>query len=363
MNIIFYYPSSERGGVIKILYNLIKYYSKKKNLKLYLITNKKSTEFKKFKNLKIYKIKTHKPYFINSKVISSLIAIIKLKLLLGRLNKKDTRILSMQSSFFSVILAFFYKVKIIVRVSEDPCGATRYADNRIFAFIVFLTKLITYNFSYKIITNASKSKICVKKFILNKKKVGLLFNPSIKIISSFKNFKRKKYILNVGRFCKQKNQIFLIKTFYEFNKIDNTYKLILCGDGPDKKKLIRAVKILKLDNKVEFISWNKNLSKFYKNARLFILSSYYEGMPNALIEAINCETPSISTNCSGVKEILLNGKGGQIIKNFDPKCFSKIMIKTLKNYDSSISKTLKAKKNLHKFEIKLASEKYLRFMR
>ena len=63
-----------------------------------------------------------------------------LKLIL-KLPKKGTVVLSMQSNFFSVLLCSILNYKINIRVSEAPCGATKYADNIIFAWFINLTKL------------------------------------------------------------------------------------------------------------------------------------------------------------------------------------------------------------------------------
>ena len=51
--------------------------------------------------------------------------------------------------------------------------------------------------------------------------------------------------------------------------------------------------------------------------QFFILTSLYEGMPNVLIEALNNNIPCISSNVSGVSDLLLNGKGGVILKNYN----------------------------------------------
>ena len=92
-----------------------------------------------------------------------------LKLIL-KLPKKGTVVLSMQSNFFSVLLCLILNYKINIRVSEDPCGATKYADNIIFAWFINLTKLFTYNFASMVITNASKKPKLCKKICFDKKR-------------------------------------------------------------------------------------------------------------------------------------------------------------------------------------------------
>jgi len=356
-NIVIFYPSFEKGGATIVLINLIKLLSKKK--KIYLITNKKDLKLKKLKNLEILLTNYKKVAHINNRIVSGFNSATVLLNLLKKISKKNTLVFSMQSNFFPAILSFILRIKVVVRVSEDPCGATKYADNKLFAIMVLFTKFITYNLASKIITNAKKSQECVKKFVLNKKKVKLLYNPTLNKILKKNNYKKKNYFLNVGRLCKQKNQQMLIEAFHEFSKEHKNYKLFFCGDGPDKEKLKRIVKKLRLNKKIKFLGWKNNMSLIYSRAKLFILTSYYEGMPNALIDAVNFETPSIATNASGVEDLLLNGRGGEIIKNYDYRKLAHRMKNTIKNYNVILSKVKVSKKNLNKYYIEKAGQKYI----
>ena len=82
-------------------------------------------------------------------------------------------------------------------------------------------------------------------------------------------------------------------------------------------------------------------------------------MPNALIDAVNFETPSIATNASGVEDLLLNGRGGEIIKNYDYRKLAHRMKNTIKNYNAILSKVKVSKKNLNKYYIEKAGQKYI----
>ncbi len=358
-NIIIFYPSYERGGATKVLLNLIRFYSKKK-IKIFLITNKLSKDLKNIKFLKTLIINNSNIKFVNNRIITSLKAAILLISLIRVLNRNKSIILSMQSNFFSSLVGFAFNFKTVIRVSEDPCGATKYADNKIFAYLIFVTKFLTYNLSYKIIANAKKSQDCIKKFTLKKNKILLLRNPTIKKLYRIKKRNSKKYFLNVGRFCKQKNQSFLIETFYKFSKTNNDFILILNGDGPDKKLLKDKVNKLKLNKKVKFIGWKMhNDNSLYKKAKLFIHTSYYEGMPNVLIEALNNEIPIIAFNSSGVEDLLLEGKGGEIIQTMNSEEFLNKINYSLKHYDKALQKTFLAKKELKKYTVEIAGQKYI----
>ena len=356
-NLVIFYPSYERGGATKVLENLI-YYCAKKNIKLYIIINK---NLKYNKNILYIKI-SNRFKFIRSRFFSSLFGSIKLIKILSKLNTNKTRVLSMQSNLFSSLISKIFNFKIAIRVSEDPCGATKYADKKLISYVVLLSKLLTYNLANKIIVNSKKSFLCTQKFCLNKKKVKILYNPSLKKITKFKKRNNKKVFLNIGRYCKQKNQQLLIRSFANFIKKEKNYKIIFIGDGPDKIKLLQLVKDLNIKQNISFKNWNSNLISYFKKSSAFILTSLYEGMPNVLIEAINYNVPSVATNVSGVSDLLKNGKGGKILKGFEQLELERTLFQLTKNYNYFNDKTKIAKKYLYRFEIKNASKKYINFL-
>lgn len=362
-DIVIFYPSFEKGGATLVLINLIKYLSKRRMI--YLITNKKDKQLSKISNLKILLITPKIKFkYINNRIITGFYSMVVLFNLFKIIPKENTLVLSMQSNFFPVILSLILRLKVFVRVSEDPCGATKYADNKLFAYLVLFTKFVTYNFAYKVITNAKKSQECVKKFVLKKKKVKLLYNPTIIKIykNKNKNIIKKNYLLCVGRLTNQKNQELLINAFSDFHKEHKNYKLLLCGDGPNKDKLLKLVSKLNLKKNIKFLGWKNSMSMIYLKAKLFVLTSYYEGMPNALIDAINFETPSIATNVSGVEDLLLSGSGGEIIKNYNYKLLSMKIKNVVKNYDQIMSKSYRAKSKLNRYFIENAGKKYHKFL-
>ena len=154
----------------------------------------------------------------------------------------------------------------------------------------------------------------------------------------------------------------LIKGFAQFSQKFKNYKLILCGDGPDKDKLISLINDLKLSNKIFLKNWKLNIDKIYKNSSIFVLTSLYEGMPNALIEALNNNLPCISTNVSGVSDLLLSGKGGVILKNFKTSELENKLVSISKNYSMHLNKTKYAKRYLKRYKLSEASNLYFNYL-
>jgi glycosyltransferase involved in cell wall biosynthesis len=126
----------------------------------------------------------------------------------------------------------------------------------------------------------------------------------------------------------------LIKAFNEIKKEFKNATLLILGQGEKEKELKVLVKELNIENSVKFLGFKDNPYKYLYNSDLFVLSSLWEGLPGALIEALACEVPVVSTNCkSGPKEILDNGKIGELVKIKDVSSLSNAMLKVLRDKD------------------------------
>jgi GalNAc-alpha-(1->4)-GalNAc-alpha-(1->3)-diNAcBac-PP-undecaprenol alpha-1,4-N-acetyl-D-galactosaminyltransferase len=346
--ILIFYPSFERGGATQNLIKIVNYLIKNK-IKIILFSHRVDKKY--FNNNKYFKIiKTDPIKILNFLPIRwniTISAMLKLNLFL-KFSQKDSIVFSMQNHIAAIVIAKLKKYKIIIRNSEEPLGATYYADNKFFAFIVLLLKIIFYNFCEKIIAVSIMSKKSLAKIIFSKKKITIIYNPYLnKII----NYKRKKnikefQILAIGRLCKQKNFESLISAVKSISFEYKFLKLIIIGSGPSKKKLIKEIN---KNMNIKIIKWQTNLKKFYSNAKLFILPSYYEGLPNVLLDAINYGVPCISTNCSGAQDILANGRGGFIIPVNNRDKLEKTIKFAINNYPLALKKAVYARKNTHKF--------------
>ncbi len=357
-NLVIFYPSFEKGGVTKILINLIqskfikdynlhvistefpfKKYSKKKNFFFYRIKNKKSSRF------------------IPQRFLTAFHAMFLLNYVLKKF-KKDILVHSMQSNIAAIIICMLRRKKIVIRNSENPIYSTIHSENIFSAIITFFLKLIFYNFSDGIITNSKGSAKSLRFFVFNKKKIFPIYNPYLNKINS-KKFKKNDIILNIARLRKQKDHITLLNAFKIFLEKNKKFKLIILGHGNLRQKLELISRKLKIQDKVIFKGWVSDTSPYLKKAKIFVLSSIYEGLGNVLIDAINFDLPCISTNCpSGPSEILLDGKGGYLV---EPKSANKLAEKMShcnNNYKKSIKMKNLAKKKLSRFLVTRNTKNY-----
>lgn len=119
-------------------------------------------------------------------------------------------------------------------------------------------------------------------------------------------------ILGVGRLIQQKDFSSLIRAFQELQK-NRPSRLIILGEGEERKNLESLIKQLGLEDKVDLPGFVSNPYAYMAKADVFVLSSAWEGLPTVLIEALATGTPVVSTNCkSGPDEILEDGKIGNL---------------------------------------------------
>ncbi len=362
--IIIFYPSFERGGVEFILINLINFFLKK-NIKICLISN--NFDKKIFKNNKLFSLKENKDHqtlLINDRITKSLYATKTLFKELRKSNPKKTIVFSLQSSSISIILSRILNFKIVVRNAEDPIYSTLYKENKFLSSLVLIFKFFTYNFANGLITNSKGSKQSLEKLLVKKKNLNYIYNPYLKKIYKKNTFKRKKYILSVGRLTKQKDFNNLILSFNLVRKKIPNYKLIILGEGNLKYDLLKLVNKLGLNSRVILPGWKNNINKYYKHASIFVLPSLYEGLGNVVIDAVNFEIPTIVTNCkSGPNEIIMNNKGGYIVPKSNSKALGLRILKVIKGYSKAKQKILYAKRQIHRFECEKNSTKYLNFIK
>ena len=107
---------------------------------------------------------------------------------------------------------------------------------------------------------------------------------------------REKTVVTAARLAPQKNLTLLIEAFRIFSETRPDWKLIIYGEGPEREKLQNAAACM-LDGTILLPGENREIAEAIRTAGMFVLSSDYEGMPNALIEAMALGIPCVSTDC------------------------------------------------------------------
>lgn len=124
----------------------------------------------------------------------------------------------------------------------------------------------------------------------------------------------KPFVLAVGRLQWEKGFDILIEAFSLCSKTLGHWNLVIYGKGSEEPQLKEQARSLGAGSRVYFPGTTDNLAPVYRNASLFVLSSRYEGFPNALVEAMAVGLPVIAANCrSGPGEIISNEVNGLLV--------------------------------------------------
>lgn len=114
----------------------------------------------------------------------------------------------------------------------------------------------------------------------------------------------KKVFINVGRLDKQKGQAHLIRAFNEVCKKRDDAVLVILGEGELQEPLQKLIDKLGIGDKALLLGNQFNPADYMRKSDVFVLSSNVEGMPNVLVEALQCNLPVVSTDCGAAKETL-----------------------------------------------------------
>ena len=206
-----------------------------------------------------------------------------------------------------IILISLHNINIPIIISErnDPDQASR--KEKILSHLVYrLADCVVVQ------TNCIKNKI--EKFY--KKSIDVIANPLTECKTEKIDYTQKKKLIAVGRLNKQKNYSLLLKAFKEIVCEYPEYSLDIYGVGEEEQFLKQYVSELNIQKNVSFKGNVDNILEVEKEYDFFVMTSNYEGMPNALAEAMSVGMPCISTDCDGggAAELISHEKNGLLVQ-------------------------------------------------
>ena len=182
----------------------------------------------------------------------------------------------------------------------------------------------------------------VKILGMDEKKVELVYNPidletirkkAENIDKKYEDYLKKDYFLQVSRLTEQKQPEHLVDIYYKLKQQGIKEKLYFIGNG-EKIELIRQkIREFNLENDVVLLGQIENPYPFFKNAKLFVHTAKYEGLPTVLLESLTLGTPVVSYDCpTGPKDILgKNSEYGKLIPLNDKDTFVKEVYELMKD--------------------------------
>ena len=200
-----------------------------------------------------------------------------------------------------------------------------------------LEKIKKYKKQYKKYSKIfAITRVMKEEFINNvgidEKKVELVYNPiDLKLIEKkaenvekkYENYLKQDYFLQVSRLTQQKQPEHLVDIYYKLKQAGIKEKLYFIGDGEKKEIIKQKIKEYNLENDIILLGQIENPYPFFKNAKLFVHTAKYEGLPTVLLESLALGTPVVSYDCpTGPRDILgKNSEYGELISLNDKDMF------------------------------------------
>lgn len=146
-----------------------------------------------------------------------------------------------------------------------------------------------------------------------------------------------KIIVSCGRLRQIKGWDFILAAFQiVLTEIPNM-KLIFVGDGEDRPALTAMSDKLGIADKVQMTGAvaPQQVAQYLNAADLFVVGSHREGWSNAMLEALACGKPIVSTDVSGASEMIVNGANGYVVQTRNPQQYAQAVLDALKLRDAA----------------------------
>lgn len=180
----------------------------------------------------------------------------------------------------------------------------------------------------------------------------------------FTPLKQNHQILFVGRLVKEKGCEYLLQAFPEIVKEINDAKLLIVGEGPEKKKLMRLARELKIRKRVEFVGWipRERINYYYQNSNLLVVPSvWYEVCGIVILEAFATGRPVVASRIGGIPDVINDNLNGYLVEPKNPNQLAKKIINILSDKDLAVKMGRKGRKLVEeKYNIKTHVNKHLK---
>jgi glycosyltransferase involved in cell wall biosynthesis len=172
-------------------------------------------------------------------------------------------------------------------------------------------------------------------------------NPAqLTVISPAPLFNKK--VIAVGRLSPQKGYDLLLQAWQIVMEKHPDWILEIYGDGELREKLEQKIIASNLSEDVKLLGNVSNIQEKYLESSIFVLSSIYEGLPMAMIEAMTCGLPIVAFDCEfGPRELITDGRNGFLVEPGNTRLLSEKIIKLIENPELRVecgkNATLKSK--------------------
>lgn len=302
--LLFYINAIHHGGAERVMVNLANEFSRK-GYKVILVTSFRDKEEYTLDKT-VCRESLEGTELVQSSLKKNISRTAKLRKICER-ERPDVVVSFMAEANFRAILATrLLGIRTVISVRNDP--RREYPD-----FAYKAAAKILYPMASGYVFQTEDAKNHFSRSIRGKSKI-ILNHVDEKFYKTNYEGERKD-IVTVGRLEKQKNHKLLMDSFAKISGDFPEDNLVIYGDGSLRKSLAEYAAALGLGKRIIFKGAAMGIQDKIKDAKLFVLSSDYEGLPNAVMEAMTLGIPAVSTDCPcGGPRLLINcGENGVLV--------------------------------------------------
>ena len=194
-------------------------------------------------------------------------------------------------------------------------------------------------------TVAARNMLITKKHI-NPEKITVIYNGiDLNAYSDISADRIKIGALNtnnmvigvIANLIPYKGHEYFFRSVVEINKEVDNVSILLVGDGVHRNYLENLADSLGIRSQVKFLGIRKDIPELLSCMDIVVLPSLFEGMPNAIMEAMACKKPVVTTNVGGVPELAVDGETAYLVPPREPKLMAEKVIELLKDENKRIS--------------------------
>lgn len=229
----------------------------------------------------------------------------------------------------SMVAIFIKGTRFIARASNIASELIQYEDTKT-RFYEFFTRFSYGVFSQIVCQTKDMQDALVKRYALDANKTTVIHNPLLDTDKiKAENIADTKFrLVVVARFSPEKGLERLIDILAE---LPPNYSLSMVGIGVQKELITRKIEALNLTSRVEFYGEVRDVQQIMLDHDLLVLSSYTEGFPNVVIEALAVGLPVVSFKVSGIQEIIKEGFNGYIVPQNNLSSFKEKIVEACTN--------------------------------
>lgn len=317
----------EIGGPATYTHNLAKLLHARGH-KVRIVTFSTRTRPKKLKGVPIFSVKTEPGTFFRQRKM--FFTILKVAKGSDLIYAQDAVVVGLVSVWAAKLL----RMPIIVKFVGDIAWEKAFMEGKTSKFLDDFLKSPEGGLHVKMLTKVQRfvlrsanrvivpseylKRLLVKHYRVSQDKIRVIHNAVD--LEAYKKIKPKRErgptVIFIGRLVPWKGLEGVIKVMVLLVKKYPRIKLLVVGEGPEKEKLKRLAKQLRVEKHVQFLGRIEHgrTMELLKDSDVLVLNSKYEGLPHVVIEAMACKVPVVATNIDGIREVIENGKTGILVR-------------------------------------------------